>query len=64
MSQIDDVILGLSILREFDTSVRAEHDMIYAGPNDASVVPSLTEAILRDKGWEIDPVSGCWARSL
>ena len=78
MAQISDVIEGLTILAKYvDASkhcVSAEHDVIYAGPNEPgdhndddstvsnTLVTGIDAARLLELGWHIDSEVESWAR--
>ena len=66
MAKYSDVIRGLQLLMEAEGDVHsicAEHDIIYAGPDE----PSLADGYEKQReqmekhGWHIDSESGRWA---
>lgn len=63
MSQIDDVIQGLQIIKECEDfpCVQAEHDAIYAG--DPSKTPADKSKKLSELNWS-DEGNGVWVRYI
>ncbi len=63
-----DLKKGLEILSYYVSgekhSLSAEHDQIWFGPTDASVVTSVNAEELRSLGWFVDDESGRWSASV
>jgi len=59
---IEKLAEGLRILAKYDSSVAAEHDIVYAGPYIASVVSEADRVQLEAMGWHICSETGSWAR--
>lgn len=64
MSQIQQIINGLLILRKYNDCVSAEHDIIYAGPNKASFVNGEDQMDLEKLGWNIDSSMNIWSYNV
>jgi hypothetical protein len=55
------VIAGLQILAKYSDSVDAQHDVIYAGPGDSSVISREDAAELERIGWHYESDVDSWA---
>jgi len=63
MATAKQVIEGLQILDKYeDNYIAAEHDILYAGPSDASKITPEDQAKLDELGWHIDSETDSWAR--
>lgn len=66
MATYKEVIEGLQILAKYseddEHQIAAEHDELYAGPDDPSVVTEDDRGRLNELGWRFDPGLGCWRR--
>lgn len=69
MSDIDEVIGGLQILKKYQNvgrsyGVNAEHDVLYCGPSLTDLEGKLTEEDRKELerlGWHEDSEGECWA---
>lgn len=63
MTSAQKIIEGLLILSKYeDNDIAAEHDIIYAGPNDTSKISPEDVAKLEELGWYISSGTDSWAR--
>lgn len=63
MATIDEVIEGLKILKTYGAgSIDAQHDIIYAGPDEDSKMSKEDVKKLKELGWHYDKEFSCWAR--
>lgn len=59
---IKELIEGLQILDKYPNGyISAEHDIIYAGPEDISKITSEDQKALKKLGWHLDTENNCWA---
>ena len=57
----EQVIEGLTILNSYkDCHTNFNHDVIYAGPNNPEEVIEADLKRLRELGWHLDTILGCW----
>ncbi len=63
MTQTQEIIKGLLILAKYPKcSVQAEHDVLYAGPSDVSLIRDEDIDKLESLGWHYDGEGASLAR--
>lgn len=62
MSRFDQVVAGLLILKKYGEEICAEHDIIYAGGGDVSVVSTEDAATLEALNWHVDSSCDSYAK--
>jgi hypothetical protein len=64
MATMKQMAAGLTILMKYDPegSCSAEHDILYAGPDEQGKVSEEDQKKLEDLGWHWDEQFDCWAR--
>lgn len=63
MKRMEKIITGLQILAKYEDSMCAEHDRIYAGPDDGNDVSPEDKERLESLDWEIGD-SDRWEKNV